>query len=356
MKPDSCILGIETSCDETAAAVVCRTGDRLRTLSSIVATQHDLHQEFRGVVPEIASRAHLQHISPVVDRALTQAARTLGGPLHLSAVAATNRPGLIGSLLVGLSYAKALAMARQIPFIAVDHVTAHLAAAQLDCEAAPRPALGLVVSGGHTSIFRMSDAHSIELIGCTIDDAAGEAFDKAATILGIGYPGGPALDELAESGDPSAFVLPSGKTANPLDFSFSGLKTALLYAVRGGSGNQHAAAASTPLSDHARADFAASFRRAVVATIIKRVELALASEPSRALIAGGGVVANRLLRRELVTLAQTRGISLHMPPLELCVDNGAMVAASAHSRLQRGEHDGWEIGAEPISAIKRVTP
>ncbi|MHC4774080.1 MAG: tRNA (adenosine(37)-N6)-threonylcarbamoyltransferase complex transferase subunit TsaD, partial [Planctomycetota bacterium] len=290
---DPVILGLETSCDETAAAVVAG-GTRVR--SNVIATQHDLHRRYAGVVPEIASRAHLERIVPVVREALGEADLGYG---DLDAVAVGHRPGLIGSLLVGTSAAKALAWSLGRPLIGVDHIVAHLHAGLLDAEPLPDPtagALGLVVSGGHTSLLLVRSALEVELVGKTLDDAAGEAYDKAAVILGLGYPGGPEVDRLAGRGDDRAHDFPVAMLGrDSLDFSFSRLKTALLYAVRGqpragnrGGRYEHDA---PQLDDGARADFAASFQRAVVAAIMGKLERALDRFDVSALLVGGGVVA-----------------------------------------------------------------
>ena len=268
------VLGIETSCDETAAAVVVAC---THVRSNVIATQHDLHRVYAGVVPEIASREHLQRILPVVRESLTEAGVTLS---QLDAIAVTNRPGLIGSLLVGVSAAKALAWSLEKPVIGVDHIVAHLYAGLLDEEPADYPAIGLVVSGGHTSIFHLQSSTDCELLGKTIDDAVGEAYDKTATILGLGYPGGPALDKLAQQGNDSAHDLPIAQLGrDSLDFSFSGLKTAMLYAVRGQpqkQGNSHVFLRNAnDLTQQQKADFAASFQRAAVTAVLRKLNIAL---------------------------------------------------------------------------------
>ena len=353
MRTEPTILAIESSCDETAAAVLRweSVGEgRLRVLSSEVASQNELHETYRGVVPEVASRCHLERIHQVTEAALQRAGVPLG---DLSAVAAASRPGLIGSLLVGLSYAKALAYSRGLPFVAVDHVQAHLASSELESSPAPRPAVGLVVSGGHTSLFELRSDAPPRRLGATIDDAAGEAFDKAAAMLHLSFPGGPALDELAERGNPSAVPLPKPRAARELDFSFSGLKTALLYATNGLPEDPRRSGRHAPppeLTESRRADLAASFRRAVVEAILQRVALAVDTVGAQSLLAGGGVIANRLLRRELTALAQARGIELRLCPGQYCTDNAAMIGAAAQARLARGECDDWAIGAESVVA------
>jgi N6-L-threonylcarbamoyladenine synthase len=347
----TCILGIETSCDETAAAVV-EDGTRVR--SNIIATQHDLHARYAGVVPEIASRAHLERITPVIREAMRA-----GGVAHkdLHAVAVGHRPGLIGSLLVGVSAAKAMAWALGVPLIGVDHVLAHLHAGLLESPAPQYPGLGLVVSGGHTSLFLVRSGLDVELLGKTIDDAVGEAYDKAATILGLGYPGGPALDRLAQQGDDRAHALPVTMLApESLDFSFSGLKTALLYAVRGqpvGRG-EGAVLPRDPeaLSAQEKADFAASFQRAAVTAVMRKLTRALAKHSQvKSLLVGGGVSANSRLRRDLQTFATNHGLDLRLPKLEYCVDNAAMIAGAAMARFTAGQFDDLALAAAAQSAF-----
>jgi len=344
------ILGIETSCDETAAAVVagCR-----RVLSSIVASQHDLHAEYAGVVPEIASRAHLERIVPVIRAALAEAGLALG---DLQAVAVGHRPGLIGSLLVGVSAAKALAWSLGVPIIGVDHVLAHLHSCALDDEAIEYPALGLVVSGGHTSLFLVDGPLDVQLLGRTIDDAAGEAYDKAATILELGYPGGPALDQLAQRGDERAFDFPMASLGgDELNFSFSGLKTALLYAVCGQPVGRGAAAhfeRDASMLDAARkADLAASFQRAAVGALLRNVSRALDRHDVSCLLVGGGVSANTRLRADLAELSRRRKIRVRLPRPEYCLDNAAMIAALAAAHVAAGRFDDWSLGADSVSMI-----
>lgn len=353
------ILGLETSCDETAAAVV---EDGCVVRSNKVSTQHDLHQRFGGVVPEIASRAHLERLLPVVRSAVEDAGVTLN---QLDAIAVGNRPGLVGSLIVGASAAKALSWSLGLPIIGVDHVLAHLYAPSLvdpaqqdESEQVAYPAIGLVVSGGHTSLYFVKAPGEVELLGKTIDDAVGEAYDKAAVMLKAGYPGGPKLDRLAQQGDPKTHALPRPLLGpGSLDFSFSGLKTALLYAVRGtpvgrGSTSRFERDADD-LTDAQRADFAASFQQAVVDTIatkIKRTHKHLHEDKSltpRSLIVGGGVSANSLLRICLAELAQTLGLRLHIPAMALCIDNAAMIAGLAHERYKSGTFDDLSL---PVTA------
>jgi N6-L-threonylcarbamoyladenine synthase len=344
--PDSpLILGLESSCDETAAAVVAGP---MRVLANVIATQHELHERYAGVVPEIASRAHIERIMPVIEEALREARI---GFDDLDAIAVGHRPGLIGSLLVGVSSAKALAWSLALPLIGTDHIHAHLHAGLLDAEPIDYPALGLVVSGGHTSLFLVNGPLDVQRLGRTIDDAVGEAYDKAANILQLGYPGGPAIDALAECGDERAHDLPiSTLGADSLDFSFSGLKTALLYAVCGtpvGRGSEaHLERDASQLSEREKADFAASFQRAAIGAIMKKVQRALDQHPDvLALLVGGGVAANSRLRADLTSLAEERNLDLRLPHMEYCLDNAAMIAGLAALRYERGDFDDLALSA-----------
>jgi N6-L-threonylcarbamoyladenine synthase len=345
------ILGIESSCDETAGAVV--RGGR-EVLSNVIATQHDLHERYAGVVPEIASRAHLERILPVIQEALHEAGVSM---TDLDAIAVGHRPGLIGSLLVGVSAAKALAWSLGRPLIGVDHIHAHLYAGLLESRRPTFPAIGLVVSGGHSSLFIVHEPLDVELIGRTIDDAVGEAYDKAATILELGYPGGPVLDQLAQQGGDRAHDLPVATLGrDSLDFSFSGLKTALLYAVCGppvgrGSTRTFERTASN-LTHQQKADFAAGFQRAAITAVMKKVTRALDRHPTaQTLLVGGGVSANSRLRSELTTLAAGRGLDLRLPKLEYCLDNAAMIAGLASLRLERGDIDDLTLSAAARSVV-----
>jgi N6-L-threonylcarbamoyladenine synthase len=347
------ILGLETSCDETAAAVV-EGGTRVR--SNVIATQHDLHRRYAGVVPEIASRAHLERIVPVVREALSEAGIDHG---DLDAVAVGHRPGLIGSLLVGTSSAKALAWSLGLPLVGVDHIVAHLYAGLLDAPPLAEPgaaALGLVVSGGHTSLFLVRGPLDVRLLGHTLDDAAGEAFDKAAVILGLGYPGGPEIDRLAQRGNDRARDFPVALLGpDSLDFSFSGLKTALLYAVcgrpRGAGARLQPVTAAASLTDAQRADLAASFQRATVAAVMRKVDRALDRHDVRALLVGGGVCANSRLRGDVAAVARKRGLELRLPVPAYCVDNAAMIAGLAAAKLAAGGIADWSLSASTQSEI-----
>ena len=333
------LLAIETTCDETAAAIIAR--DRT-VLSSVVASQELLHARWRGVVPEVASRAHVERIIPVIDEALTRAGISRA---DLVAVAVAVRPGLVGSLLVGLSAGKAIAAALGIPIVGYDHVAAHLYACRLaHGERMRYPCVGLVASGGHTSLFLVRGPTDLERLGGTIDDAAGEAFDKAATVLGLGYPGGPQIEAAAVGGNPRTHRLPRplANDHTRLDLSFSGLKTALRYLVR-----PPGSPSDGPVPQgKALADLAASFQQAAVDSILAKVALALDRTGCRALAIGGGVTANTLLRESVERLGRDRGIDVLIPPRSLCTDNAAM-GAIAWERLERGENDGLTLDVLP---------
>ena len=319
------ILGVETSCDETAAAVV---SDGQEVLSSIVASQDELHGKFGGVVPEIASRAHIERINPVITEALERAAIRPG---ELAAIAVANRPGLIGSLLIGVSAAKTLAWAWDKPLIDIDHVQAHIYAASLGSAAeSPFPAVALVVSGGHTALYLCRDPLDITPLGSTVDDAAGEAFDKVANILELGYPGGPVIDKLSNEGNPEAVRFPrSWLDKDSLDFSFSGIKTAVLYHVRGQNGR----AKNVCLSREAKANIAASFQQAVVDVLVGKTMLALKQQGLGRVIVGGGVSANSALRRAMAQACEKEDAQLFLAPVRYCTDNAAMVAGLAYHKL-----------------------
>ncbi|MET0558412.1 MAG: tRNA (adenosine(37)-N6)-threonylcarbamoyltransferase complex transferase subunit TsaD [Solirubrobacterales bacterium] len=308
------ILAIETSCDDTCAAVL----DGARILSNVISSQAEAHGRFGGVVPEVASRHHLELATPVVQAALNEAGVTLD---DIEAVAVTAGPGLIGALLVGVSTAKAIAAARRLPLIPVDHLQGHVAANFLEPEPLEPPFLCLVASGGHTLLAGVRDHAGYELLGQTRDDAAGEAFDKSARLLGLGYPGGPALQKLAEDGDPAAFEMPVAMARDPgFDFSFSGLKTALVYLCRD-LGEDGVA--------ERRADLAASFQAAVVGQLTAKLERALKRGDWDAVALGGGVAANGPLRAAVAELCERRGVRLKLVPITLCTDNAAMIGSAA---------------------------
>lgn len=310
----TCILAIETSCDETAAAVVVG-GDRV--VSSVVSSQIDLHARFGGVVPEIASRAHVELCVPVVDQALVEAGVT---PAELDVVAATHGPGLVGALLVGVSTAKALAVTWGLPYIGVNHLEGHLVAASLEEPDLEPPLVVLLVSGGHTLLVAMRSPTDYEVLGATLDDAAGEAYDKVARYLGLGYPGGPVIDRLASEGDPGALDLPRAMRGDNLDFSFSGLKTAVVNAVR-----------RNP--DLPAADIAASFQAAVVDVLVDKARRAAAQVGAKGICLGGGVAANSALRARIAEVCAAGGLRAYVPSLAMCTDNAAMIGAAAWHRL-----------------------
>jgi|TARA_B100000959_G_scaffold282136_1_gene347867 N6-L-threonylcarbamoyladenine synthase len=339
------VLGIESSCDETAASVV---KDGCTVLSNIVASQDELHKEYGGVVPEIASRAHLERILPVIQKAIKNANIELS---DIDAIAVGNRPGLIGSLLVGVAAAKTLAWTLSKPFIAVDHVVAHLWAPHLSGAIIEYPALGVVVSGGHTSLLLLTDPSNVICLGKTIDDAAGEAFDKAASILKLGWPGGQRIDDAATKGSP-VHTLPRPKTKGDRpDFSFSGLKTALLYGVRGNpskvDGKMVFPRDPDELSTQEIRDWACSFQHAAVDSIINGVRNALSNNTVRCVVSGGGVLANSLLRTKLTVTADQFHIPIHLPESSYCVDNAAMIAGLGHHLFINGQRDSLSITASP---------
>ncbi len=325
------ILGIESSCDETAAAVV---EDGRRVLSSVVASQVAEHRVYGGVVPEIASRRHCEAISPLVEEALSQAGAGLS---DLSAVAVTNAPGLIGALLVGVNFAKGMALSAGLPLVPVNHLRGHIAANYLCHPELEPPFLCLMVSGGHTNIVLCEDYTSFKILARTRDDAAGEAFDKAARAMGIPYPGGVELDKIAETGDSEAYSLPRPRIEGaPLDFSFSGLKTAALNLLHNAA--QRGETVSVP-------DLCASYRRAVVGCLMESFRQAAEKTGAKRLAAAGGVSANRLLRRELEAIAEETGRALYVPELSLCGDNGAMIGAQGYYELQAGHRAGMDLNA-----------
>jgi N6-L-threonylcarbamoyladenine synthase len=333
------ILAIETSCDETAAAVV---EDGRAMLSNVVSTQAALHAPFGGVVPELASRHHLENICPVIAQAMADARLDFEA---IDAVAVTQGPGLVGSLLVGLQAAKAIAFARRKPLVPVHHIAGHIEAPFLAHGEIPLPALALVVSGGHTSLFEIPELGVYSLLGRTRDDAAGEAFDKVAKLLGLGYPGGPAIDRLARDADDRLveFKVARIKDGSP-DFSFSGLKTAVLYHVRREGIEPVADPANPPKLVR---DLVASFQRAVVSALLGRLRRAAEARRPRSLLLTGGVAANSRLRREAALLADALGLPLFVPPVALSTDNAAMIGAAAFVAHGRGVRGGLDLNAEP---------
>lgn len=331
------LLALESSCDETAAAVI---GDDLSVLSNVVASQADLHARFGGVVPEIASRAHLERLLPVLDQACVDAGVAKA---DLDAIAVTTHPGLVGSLLVGLTAAKTLAWVLDKPLVAVNHVEAHLYACRMEAGRDLFPAIGLVVSGGHTSIYACRSATEFDLVGGTIDDAAGEAFDKVASMLGLGYPGGPEISRVAKNGDPKSVSLPRPMLRKPgYAFSFSGLKTAVRYAAFGVPGKP----APAELNEQRVADLAASFEAAVADVLVGKAIRAVKEFGWPRLLLGGGVAANGRLRKELADQCSAQGIDLFVAPLALCTDNAAM-AGLAWELLDAGQTVSLDVDVTP---------
>jgi N6-L-threonylcarbamoyladenine synthase len=324
------VLGIETSCDETAAAVV-ENGTTI--VSSVVSSQIDLHARYGGVVPELAGRAHVELLTPVLADALAEAGSDHSGR-GIDGIAVTNGPGLIGSLLVGVAEAKALSMAWGVPLVGVNHLEAHLFASLLEQPDLGWPLVVLLVSGGHTMLIEVSAPGEYRVMGGTIDDAAGEAFDKVARFIGLGYPGGPAIDRLAPEGDARAFAFPRSTPGDGYDFSFSGLKTSVVNRVR-----------KEP--DASTADVAASFQEAVVDVLVARTRRAASDVGARAICLAGGVAANSLLRARIEAACAEDGIGAFLPSRALCTDNAAMVAAAGHWRLTRGDRHGLDLGADP---------
>ena len=329
------VLGIETSCDETAAALVMGGND---VISSVVSSQIDLHADFGGVVPEVASRAHLESLNPVVARAIVEAGVDES---RIDAVAVTVGPGLIGALLVGVSAAKALALAWDVPLVGVNHLEAHLYAGFLEDPTLEFPLVVLLVSGGHTMLIEMRGHGDYRLLGRTIDDAAGEAFDKVARFLDLGYPGGPAIDRVAVHGDPEAIRFPRAMMDDGLDFSFSGLKTSVVNHVR-----------RDP--DVTSADVAASFQQPVVDVLVTKARRAARAVGATGIVLGGGVAANSLLRTEILDACATDGIRGFLPSRAMCTDNAAMIAAAGWHRLRSDGPTSLEIGAFPTMPLEWV--
>ena len=337
------ILGIETSCDETSVAVV---DDGRRVRCNLTATQFDLHAKYGGVAPEIASRAHIEKLDPLIEEALAQAGTS---PADIDAVAVTQMPGLIGSLLIGVTAAKTLAWAWDKPLVAVNHIHAHATSASIELPDDPWPAVALVVSGGHTSLYHVRGYDDISLLGATIDDAAGEAFDKVASILKLGFPGGPIVDKRAAAGNPKSASFPRTLLGDDsLDFSFSGLKTAVLYRVHGPG---RTTGGLEKLGEQDVSDLCAAFSAAVVDVLVEKTMRAVAKTGVRTVVVGGGVAANSMLRARLSDRCQRNGLALHLTPMRYCTDNGAMIAALAYHLFAKGRRDGMEISARATAGL-----
>lgn len=327
------ILAIETSCDETAAAVVA---EGRQILSNIISSQVPLHTLYGGVVPELASRAHIERIDQVVQEALKEAGTTLEA---VDAIAVTYGPGLVGALLVGVAYAKALAFGLEKPLVGVHHIEGHVAANFLAYPDLKPPFLSLIVSGGHTNLAFMKDYGVFEIIGRTRDDAAGEAFDKVARAIGLGYPGGPKIEKAAREGNPEAIHFPRGKVEEaPYDFTFSGMKSAVLNYLN------HAEMTGEAVS---QADVAASFQAAVVEVLVSRAMAAAKEYKQDKLVLAGGVAANGALRGALQEACEKAGVALYAPPLILCTDNAAMIGSAGYYRYLKGDLAGWDLNAVP---------
>jgi len=326
------ILGIETSCDETALAVV---DDGRAVLANLISSQAHLHVRFGGVVPEVASRAHLENLNPLLDLALRESDTTLK---DLDAIAVTIGPGLVGALLVGIAAAQALAFSLDVPLIGVHHLEGHIYANVLAHGAIDPPFVSFLVSGGHTMLVHVPEPFRYRILGQTLDDAAGEAFDKVARFLGLGFPGGPELDRLAQSGNPDAVRFPRAVTERGFDFSLSGLKTAVVRHV-----TQERAIGREPHLE----DIAASFQEAVVEVQVDKTIAAARDTGVNTIVLGGGVVANSRLRTLMTERAAAAGTRLLIPPPELCTDNGAMIACVGFYRLARGKRTGFDVGASP---------
>jgi N6-L-threonylcarbamoyladenine synthase len=338
------ILGIDTSCDDTSAAVV--QGGR-KILSNVVSGQSDIHSTYGGIVPELASRRHIEMIIPVVDEALKQAGISFSG---LSATAVCNGPGLIGSLLIGCSFAKAVSYARNIPLVAVNHLEGHLLSAFLEPAPPEFPFLSLIVSGGHTSLHIAEDFGRYTELGRTRDDAAGEAYDKVSKLLGLGYPGGPILDRLAEKGNPSAIDFPRAYLPESFDFSFSGLKTAVLQFLRKENLLEKPPSPDSTILH----DIAASFQAAVSDVLVRKTEWAVKKKWIRQVALSGGVSANTGLRKKMLEMGREKDVAVFIPSVSLCTDNAAMIAAAGHHHFLKKEFAGLDLNPRPYLPLSAV--
>jgi N6-L-threonylcarbamoyladenine synthase len=335
------ILGIDTSCDDTSASVV---EDGRRILSNIVSSQSDIHARYGGIVPELASRRHIEMVIPVVDEALKQAGVRLS---DLSAVAVCKGPGLVGSLLIGCSFAKALCYSSHIPLVAVNHLEGHLLSVFLESPSPDFPFLSLIVSGGHTSLHIAEDFGRYTELGRTRDDAAGEAYDKVSKLLGLGYPGGPVIDRLAEKGDPKAIDFPRAYLPESFDFSFSGLKTAVLHFLR----KENLLENPLPPDSQLLHDIAASFQAAVVDVLVRKTEWAVKKKWLRQVTLSGGVSANSGLRKKMLAMGEEKGVAVFVPSVSLCTDNAAMIAAAGHHHFLEKDFAGLDLNPAAYLAL-----
>jgi N6-L-threonylcarbamoyladenine synthase len=340
------VLGIDTSCDDTSAAVV-HNGTEI--ISNVISSQTDIHKKYGGIVPELASRRHIEMIWPVVDESL----KTAGTAFEdLSCIAVCHGPGLIGSLLVGCSFAKAVCYSKKIPLIAVNHLEGHIFSSFLEEPVPSFPFIALIVSGGHTCLYRVDSFGKYRELGRTRDDAAGEAYDKVSKLLGLGYPGGPAIDKLAQKGNPKAIDFPRAYLPEALDFSFSGLKTAVLNFLKSGVSSQESPSLSSPLdkggirggiNSELIKDIAASFQAAVIDVLVRKTEWAIKKERVERMTLSGGVAANRELRLRMKEMGKERGVEIHMPSVSLCTDNAAMIAAAGYHHFKAGNFAGLDL-------------
>jgi len=335
------ILGIDTSCDDTSASVV---EDGRRILSNIVSSQSDIHSRYGGIVPELASRRHIEMIIPVVDGAIKQAGVRFS---DLSAVAVCKGPGLVGSLLIGCSFAKAFCYSQHIPLVAVNHLEGHLLSVFLESSSPEFPFLSLIVSGGHTSLHIAEDFGRYTELGRTRDDAAGEAYDKVSKLLGLGYPGGPIIDRLAEEGDPKAIDFPRAYIPESFDFSFSGLKTAVMQFLR----KENLLENPLPPDSRLLHDIAASFQAAVVDVLVRKTEWAVKKKWLRRVTLSGGVSANSSLRKKMLEMGREKGVEVFVPSVSLCTDNAAMIAAAGHHRFLKKDFAGLDLNPAAYLAL-----